>query len=94
MDFLMLLQILRPLECLFASRAPVRFQGDMDSKVAGDVVPLHHRDITMDPMTSQTQIAHRFPSHMVISQMSIQLFGVKVFEGASLPETCKDFVFH
>jgi hypothetical protein len=93
-DLFMFLQVLRSLEGLFTIATTMRFQRHMDPKMASDVVPFDDGDVAVHPMTSQTQIPHRLAAHMIVRQVAVQLFGIKVLSATALPETGKDFVIH
>jgi len=69
----MLLQILRTFETLSAF-ALVRFQRDVHSNMAGDMISLSGLCIAISPGTSQTQVIRRLATDMLVCAMVLEQY--------------------
>lgn len=68
----MLLQVLGALERLATELTLVRFQGDMNTDVRGDVITLDSGCSTRVPLTSQVQVVGALPPDMAFTNMLLQ----------------------
>ena len=67
-----LLQILRTLEGLSAEITFVWFEGDMDSDVGGDMIPLDGGGTARVPSTGEVQIVGAFSSDMLLADVVLE----------------------
>jgi len=75
-DLFMFLEILRPLERLFADFADVRLERSVDSQMASDMIAFSAGRATILPLASQTQVAGTLPTNVVVAQMVVERFWV------------------
>lgn len=64
-----LLQILRPLECLAAEVAPMRLQRHMNADVRRDVVAFDNCDATGTPGASEVEIVGTFTTDVALANV-------------------------
>jgi len=65
----MLLQVLRAFKCLTTKVTFVRFEGDMNSNVRGDMITLDSSCIAIIPRAGQSQIISALASDMPLTHM-------------------------
>jgi hypothetical protein len=65
----MLLQVLRTLEGLATETALVRFEGDMDSDVRGDMITFDGAGVASFPATDEIQVIGALASDMSFTEM-------------------------
>jgi len=63
------LEVLRPLESFAAKLASMRFQGNMDTDVRGDVVAFHDGDTAATPRTGEVEVVSTLASDMALADM-------------------------
>jgi hypothetical protein len=68
----MFLKILRTLEALATHVASVGFERNVDTNMAGNVVPFDCFGIAVSPGTCQTEVVGGFAADMGLAQMILQ----------------------
>lgn len=68
----MFFQILRSLECLATEFALVRFQGNVDSNMGGDVVTFDGGGPTLTPGAGQIEIVGRLAADMAFADVLLE----------------------
>lgn len=64
-----LLQILWALECLATELAFVRFQGNMDSNVGGNVITFDGGGAALTPRAGEVEVVGRLATNMALTNM-------------------------
>lgn len=70
-DLLVLLEVLRSFEGLFAYLAHMRFQRGVDSEMAGDVIALGTGRAAVLPPASETEVVGALPADVLVAEMVV-----------------------
>lgn len=63
------LEVLGPLEGFATKFASMRFQGNMDTDVRGDMIAFHDGDTAATPRTGEVEVVSTLASNMALADM-------------------------